>query len=543
MSVELTQLLYGFLRSLGLLASAAALGSVAWSLVVLRAWSASPQRIDGAIGTSIRIGMWGAGALAAIHLARLFANAHIVSISLETPAFPAFMQTQVFAAELGRAFSGLLLAGALHWLSMSPGAQSRWVVVVAASLAVVVSGAWLVHGASRTEDAGTLMTLTAAHQLGAAMWAGGVLHLLVFWRLGRTHRALRALWPAVLSRFSAVGIAALALLVLTGVPVAITYIGTWYGLIGSAYGSVLLAKGALLLVALLLAVLNFRAARRSERASGDTSAPAFSRAPYTIEAEFGILFAVLFVASALAALPPAVDVKNQFASPQELIDILSPKLPRLVSPTFAEKQAASAQSGFMIRTEAGPEEHWSDFNHNVAGVLVFLIGAVALADRTGRVPWARYWPLGFIALAVFVLVRADTEGWPYGDMSWLEALQRANTFQHKLAVLLTAGLGVMEWRARTTALDRPWLPYVFPALCFVGGIMMLTHAHSAFEVKTDYLVQASHTIIGVLAVLSGCGRWLELRMPSAMGRIAGHLSIAFIVFIGMILAFYREPFG
>ncbi|MSO92603.1 MAG: copper resistance protein CopD [Rhodospirillales bacterium] len=541
MSAELTQLLYGLLRSLGLLALAMALGSVAWNLAVLRAWRSAGS--DSAIQRSLRIGIWGAVALAAIHLSRLFTNAHIVEVSLGAPAFPAFMQTHVFAAEIARATAGVILAAALFWLAASPSSRPRWVLVIAAAMLVVASGAWLVHGASRTENAPALMTLTAVHQLGAAVWAGGVLQLVAFWRLSRRRPDLRTRWPEILSRFTAVGIVSIVVLISTGLPVAITYVGSWYGLIGSAYGSVLLAKGALLMAALALAFLNFRATRRQKEPSkrGDAT-PVFARAPHTVETEFGVLFAILFVASALAALPPAVDVKSQYASVAELVEIFRPKIPRLVSPTFAEYQSAGSQSYLGVRTEAGPEELWSDFNHNVSGVLVFLIGVIALADRSGRVPWARYWPLGFVALAAFVLVRADTEGWPYGDMSWLDALQRANTFQHKLAFLLTAGLGVMEWRARA-AEARPWLPYVFPVLCFVGGIMMLTHAHSAFEVKTDYLVQASHTIIGVLAVLSGCGRWLELRLSSPFGRVAGHLSIVFIALIGAILAFYREPVG
>lgn len=83
------------------------------------------------------------------------------------------------------------------------------------------------------------------------------------------------------------------------------------------------------------------------------------------------------------------------------------------------------------------------------------------------------------------------------------------------------------------------------------GILLLTHAHAEFELKSEYLIQSTHTAMGLLAVLMASGRWLELRLVPAHasaahagvpeGRIAGFVAIAAMFLIGNILMFYREP--
>jgi copper resistance protein D len=84
------------------------------------------------------------------------------------------------------------------------------------------------------------------------------------------------------------------------------------------------------------------------------------------------------------------------------------------------------------------------------------------------------------------------------------------------------------------------LPYVFPLLAATGGLLMLTHSHVAFEVKSSYLVQVTHTTMGALMVLVACGRLLELRLASAVGRAAGIASSTAMLLIALVLVFYRE---
>jgi putative copper resistance protein D len=80
---------------------------------------------------------------------------------------------------------------------------------------------------------------------------------------------------------------------------------------------------------------------------------------------------------------------------------------------------------------------------------------------------------------------------------------------------------------------------------------LLTHAHAEFELKSEYIIQATHTTMGLLAVLMAAGRWLELRLTPAegpgdgavinAGSMAGFIAIMSMFIIGNIMMFYREP--
>ena len=50
----------------------------------------------------------------------------------------------------------------------------------------------------------------------------------------------------------------------------------------------------------------------------------------------------------------------------------------------------------------------------------------------------------------------------------------------------------------------------------------------------------SHNAIGVLAVLMGVGRWLEIRLPAGANRFPGFLWPACMVLVSWVLIFYRE---
>ena len=165
--------------------------------------------------------------------------------------------------------------------------------------------------------------------------------------------------------------------------------------------------------------------------------------------------------------------------------------------------------------------------------------------------WARYWPLGFIGLSIFLFFRSDGETWPLGPIGfWESTFGNGEVFQHRIATLLTFALGVLEVRARTR-LDAQKVRYMFPILCAFGGILLLTHAHAEFELKSEYIIQSTHTTMGLLAVIMAAGRWLELRLaPGATqsdgtvineATVAGLLAIFSMFLIGTIMMFYREP--
>jgi putative copper resistance protein D len=182
---------------------------------------------------------------------------------------------------------------------------------------------------------------------------------------------------------------------------------------------------------------------------------------------------------------------------------------------------------------------WSNFSHNVAGLFLLPMSLLALADRGRWGAAARHWPLGFVALGIFISLRsAASEGvWPFGAMPWW-ALD-AEALQHQIGALLAVTLGIVEWRART-APRRRGTPYVLPVLAAAGGVLLLTHAHVAFEAKSNYLVQVTHVAMGALAVLLACGRWLELRSSPPAAQVARVGASVAMLCVALVLIFYRE---
>ena len=74
----------------------------------------------------------------------------------------------------------------------------------------------------------------------------------------------------------------------------------------------------------------------------------------------------------------------------------------------------------------------------------------------------------------------------------------------------------------------------------IGGLLLLMHSHSFADPRAGLLVELSHLPIGVLAVLAGCARWVELRGPESVSRPARWLWPICLVLVGLVLVVYRE---
>jgi copper resistance protein D len=393
-----------------------------------------------------------------------------------------------------------------------------------------------VHGASRLEGAAALMAITVAHQVGAAMWAGGLVHLLGQRLLvGRDPSAARA-WPALVARFSPVAASGVALIAATGLVLSWRYIGSVSALVGTAYGAMVATKVALMGAALLLGAGNYLAVRRWRRRGGGAVE---ERVPM-VEAEAGAVVVILLAAAALTSQPPAVDLVSERATLGEVAATLAPKRPRLVPPPYREMVAAS-QSSLDLYLQPGPlDRAQSTFNHDAAGVLVLITAIGALIDRSGKVRAARHWPLAFLGLAAFLVIIGEPNGWPFGPEGLFETLVAPAVLLHRLSTVLVIVLALLEWRVRVGGLATTRWRFAFPLLCAGGGALLLTHSHSVSAVKWAYLIEVSHNAIGVLAVVVGMARWLELRAPTPERRAYGFVWTTCMVLIGVVLLFYRE---
>jgi putative copper resistance protein D len=166
----------------------------------------------------------------------------------------------------------------------------------------------------------------------------------------------------------------------------------------------------------------------------------------------------------------------------------------------------------------------------------------ALVSQARWSSWARHWPLGFVALSGFILLHSDaTSSWPFGHMGfWEGLLSNDEILLHRLGALIACVLGLIEWRVRVNGKPNIYLRNVMTVLCVVGGLLLLGHAHEGFQPKEEFLVQITHNVIGLLAVVVACGRWLELRLTPPGGRLAGVVSVLALLLIGLVLMFYRE---
>jgi putative copper resistance protein D len=171
--------------------------------------------------------------------------------------------------------------------------------------------------------------------------------------------------------------------------------------------------------------------------------------------------------------------------------------------------------------------------------MVLLVGLAALLDASRRVALARHWPLLFLGLAGFILVRSDPEAWPLGEIGLLDSLRDPEVVQHKLAALLVVGFALSEWGVRLGRLGGG-ARFVFPAAMLAGGVLLLAHSHAIADQKEALLVELSHLPIGVLAVVGGCARFVELRGPDGMARVARWVWPVCLVLIAVILVLYRE---
>jgi putative copper resistance protein D len=527
------------LRGGMLVALSLGLGSVAWGRYVLQAPTARSED-ERLVQRCVALIGLGSAALAVLQSTLLGMRAVVLEHDLGAGTTGALLATLPFRAGIARVALALGLAGAALALGRAPQSPSRWRLTTLAALAVGVSGAWLVHGAARLEDRAALMVCTVLHQMAAAVWVGGLVQLGITWRLGRHDPALAGSWPRVLARFSRLAAACIAVLVVSSSPLVWTYVGSWAGLVGTGYGSILTMKVTLLGVALVLALANRGAIRRWRQTGHD--APLRSTVPALVEGETMLAVLVVFAAATLASQPPAIDVIAERATWPEVVRVFAPKWPQLRTPSVAVMEADTSNPQAVSGGERTAAAYsWSNFSHNVAGLFLLAMAGLAVAGSARRAGWGGHWPAGFIGLGVFIFLRtsANDAVWPFGPHGvWETMLADAEMLQHRLGAALVVLLGVVEWRARVHPTSR--MPYVFPLLAAAGGLLLLTHSHAAFEPKSDYLIQLTHTAMGGLAVLMACARWLELRLAAPANRVAGATANVAMLLIALVLVFYQE---
>jgi putative copper resistance protein D len=347
-----------------------------------------------------------------------------------------------------------------------------------------------------------------------------------------------------LGPFSVVAAAAVAGIAVTGVTLSLAYIATPGAAIGTSYGAMVLAKTVLFVALLAMGVLNHRALHgglalgpgSGRRSTLGGSSILLRR---RLEVEAGLAVVTVLLAASIASAPPAVDVAGQRATWDEIRAMFTPQWPRLSTPTLAELAAASDLADPNAPRTAEITA-WSEFGHNVAGLFVLAMGILATLERAGRAPWARHWPLLIMGLAGFVAYSVDPEGWQTGAVGFWDHLLSPEVVQHRILLILTALFGFAEWRVRSGRHpDSPWR-YVFPVVAIWSGVLLLAHAHELSDGKSAFFMELSHLPLGLVSLLVGWSRWLELRLPPAESGGPGRIWGPALAVFGLLLVLYRE---
>jgi putative copper resistance protein D len=402
-------------------------------------------------------------------------------------------------------------------------------------LACGVSGS---HAVSRMEDRALLAAFTAVHQMAAAVWIGGLPQLWL------SLRASGADGDSVTAqRFSRLALASVVALLGSGVAMTLRYIDSPSAVYGTSYGLMLTVK-----IVFFATLLGIGAANRMLLRSGDrVRAKLLLRR--LLEAEIGIGITAILAAASLTSQPPAADLKLGRVTGGEIHERMKPMWPRLSSPDLGEVSASTLQAEKQAQQTGLPppgahastsgDIGWSEYNHHWAGIFVLLIGLLAGCAELTRSRKMRYWPLLFVGLGIFILLRADPEGWPLGPDSFWEAIQNGEVLQHKAYAVLVILFAVFELRVQLGK-ARARAAYVFPIVCALGGALLLTHSHALDNIKEQLLAELSHAPIAIAAVLAGWSRWLQVRLPAGEGGFATRIWPACFVVIGAILLNYRE---
>jgi len=506
-----------------------------------------PQSRDEALLRSgWKLVRWSALGLALSQVLFLVTNSVALTYSTGIPL------GQVYSANFF--WAGLVAAASGFAVALWPVGlrQSVNPVVLFPAALILAASVMTSHSASRMEERALLVGLTALHYLATATWIGGLPYLLLAAKRIQDNEVR----SRVMQRFSRLAQASVAVLLLAGFGMAWVLVGSWDAMYGTAYGVMLSAKVSMLAALLLLGAANFYIVRGLPRGSGSgaTSLVRFA------EAEIGIGLAVILTAASMTSQPPGVDLTEDRLTLEEIAARYAPRMPRFSSPPLNEISESTEElikrakaQGKPVPTSFVPgqwdidfnkwaDKAWSEYNHNCAGFVVFLLGILALLSRSRYFRWAKIWPLAFLLLAVFLFFRADPENWPLGPNGFWESFQQTDVLQHRAAVLLIIVFAVFQYRVEMKWVKSMTAALVFPVVCMLGGMVLLTHTHALSNVKEELLVDLSHTPLAVLAVYAGWSRWLELRLPEDNGTrnyVAWVWPVCFIL-IGLLLMDYHE---
>ena len=87
--------------------------------------------------------------------------------------------------------------------------------------------------------------------------------------------------------------------------------------------------------------------------------------------------------------------------------------------------------------------------------------------------------------------------------------------------------------------DSP-LRYALPIAGILGGVLLLSHVHEVNSTRSAFFMEITHLALGLVSLVVGWARWLELRIPREESARAGRMWAPALAVFGVLLMLYRE---
>ena len=194
------------------------------------------------------------------------------------------------------------------------------------------------------------------------------------------------------------------------------------------------------------------------------------------------------------------------------------------------------------------DRHGSEFNHHLAGLLVFLACIFIFAEGSlaERWRWARYvWPICFLLAGLFILVFSDLEIWPFGPQTpWYALTHSTEDLQHKAFAIILLSLGYVEFQRARGRWTGAWTAMFFPAVAIAGAILLLFHVHGGDmaapnAMETMQHIETQHHWFAAagfgIAVTKGLAE-----IPQKWQHVFRNTWPALLGVLGILLLFYTE---
>ncbi len=552
------------LRGLAVASQSLAVGGVSFLLLL-----ASPlaARLGPVLGTVLlkragRLTAWAGLAVAAVAVTRISLQLAVLVTSAGLPIERALGAGFVAAWGM-QAAAGLLIAAVLARRRESFSGLSAAGCLVLAATAILIGSVATSHAPGRLDWRPSLAAITLLHELGAAVWIGGLPCFLAALAMASDNGpALRL----VGRRFSLMAMGGVVAITGAGAALAVAYVESWAALYGTTFGMLVGVKTVLVTCLLCLGAANYRIVERLRR---DPSTPTLRLRRFA-EVEVGLGLAVFVAAASLASAPPAVDIGRDSVSIADIAERIWPPTPQIQSPRQDPRIRSSLEAppaapsrpdtterqpiNLAPRATAGSrvavlDAAWSEYEHDWAGLLLIAVGALAIAERLGAAR-ARSWPLLLVAFALFLTIESDPGIRMLDIRATPEDLRDDRTAEHHwasrhfLTFLVAVAfilVGLCEWAVRSGYILAARARLVFPMACMGGGLLLLAHGHTGADIQQALLTALSHSVVALFGLAAGVARWVELRMPETrIGYWAAWTWPGCLIAAGLVLLVYRE---